>query len=303
MIEISAFAGDQKPGFEQDSHLHTALLLDGATRQNLLTLIYEQQSAPEFELLYLNSELDELCDISPCLVAVSTDDDLFARFCEQGISGEWGYMLCFSAPWHEVTAHLRRLMKVIHPSGEEVYLKLAAPSVMAAMLQNELRRPALMGPISEIITIDSYAGELSRFVNEAPFFNDDDTLLRLTEEDMVLLSEADFRRVCIGLMTHMQRYFPEWCNRPEDGQTSCWKRVLSIAELAYEQGFQSERDITMFANILGYLNTDSIDQAEYSNIHQLLYADSETVASQRLSIAAQYAQQTSGQLQRENHVQ
>lgn len=286
MIEVSAFTKGQKPGFGQDSHLHTALLLDGATRQNLLTLIYEQQSAPEFELLYLNTELDELCDISPCLVAVNINDDLFTHFCEQGISGEWGYILRFAAPWHEVVAHLRRLMKVIHPSGQEAYLKLAAPSVMAAMLQNELRRPALMGPVSEIITVDSYVGELSRFVNEAPFFNDDDTLLRLTEEDMALLSEADFRRVCIGLMAHMQRYFPKWCNRPGDGQTCCWKRVLSTAKLAYTQGFQSERDITMFANILGYLQTDNVDPELHPDIYTNLYHTSELTPAQRVAHAA-----------------
>lgn len=291
MLEILPYEPGTLGSLIADDDRNTALLLDGVNCPDLLRKLYECDPAPDYDLLYLETELKAITDISPCLVPVSAASEIFRQFSAQGVDQEWGYLIRFNSTRNQVLAHLRNLLTVQHISGVNLYLKVADPAVIAAMLQDESRRAELMGPIAEIITVDTFMMQSHRFINPKPTAVANTQSVILTEKEQELLSEADFRRACQRLMLHLDSYFPAAFVQQRLGKVPYWQLVVSIAEHAYELGFQSERDMTMFANVLGFLKTDNIDPKQHPDIHTILYHASEFTPAQRVEHAARLAQQ------------
>lgn len=291
MLEILPYEPGTIGSLMTGEYKNTALLLDGVSCPDLLRKLYEWDPSPDYDLLYLETELKTVADISPCLVPISTASEIFRQFSAQGLEQEWGYLIRFNSTREQVLAHLRNLLTVHPVSGVNLYLKVADPAVIAAMLQDESRRAELMGPIAEIITVDTFMMQSHRFTNPAPTDVANTKSIILTAQEQELLSEADFRRACQRLMLHLDSYFPDAFVQQRLGRVPYWQLVVSIAERAYELGFQSERDITMFANVLGFLQTDHVDPKQHPDIYTSLYHASEFTPAQRVEHAARLAQQ------------
>lgn len=291
MLETLPYKTGTLSSLITNEYRNTALLLDGISCPDLLRKLYEWDPAPDYDILYLETELKTITDISPCLVPVSAASEIFRQFSAQGAEQEWGYLIRFNSTREQVLAQLRHLLTVQHVSGVNLYLKVADPAVIAAMLQDESRRAELMGPIAEIITVDTFMMQSHRFINPFPTDVANTQPIILTEQEQERLSEVDFRRACQGLMLHLDSYFPNAFVQQRLGKVPYWQLVVSIAERAYELGFQSERDMTMFANVLGFLQTDNIDPKQHPDIHTSLYHTSESTPAQRVEHAACLAQQ------------
>ncbi|BBI53376.1 hypothetical protein HORIV_57970 [Vreelandella olivaria] len=81
-------------------------------------------------------------------------------FLAQGLDDEWGYLIESRAPLEEVGNHLRHMLQVRHPSGGAMWLRLADPAVIAALLLDQ-STPAMApwGPIESLVCPDAVANE------------------------------------------------------------------------------------------------------------------------------------------------
>ncbi|MOA62566.1 hypothetical protein D3C78_1880240 [compost metagenome] len=69
-----------------------------------------------------------------------------------------------------------------------------------------------------------------------------------------------------------------------------------MASTAYAQGFSSERDITLYANIFGFLGEHVLD--DHADIAQLLTQKSPETPTQRIERAAELAQERAEHMER-----
>ena len=235
------------------------LLLDGVTVEALPRRLYEWHDDPAFEVLYLETHWAELKDLSPCLVTLQgPHDPALAAFLAQA-EEEWGYLLFSDAERDDLLAHLRWLTSVLHPSGEEVLLRLADPAVAQALLKQsmDIGDATLFGPIEQVLAGDRLEerwhwperpGPVAKTNRDKPY--------TLSSEQLERLGEVAFRGVLIRLDEHLSEHFPDHA-RPRQGHER-WAYLQDLANSAYSKGFDSEHDITLFANIFGFLGEDAL---------------------------------------------
>lgn len=273
------------------------LLLDGISVEDLPRRLYEWSERPTFEPLYLNTRWSGLTDVSPCLISLSgSQDPIVGHFLNQA-EREWGYLLFCRAPQAGLLEHLRWLVSVRHPLGEELLLRLADPAVISVLLDHAVQNAdaTLFGPVEQIVTPDVVHGYWHHHRRPGnPPFAIPATPYPLSEEQLALLGEVSFRSIVRHLDEHMRDYFPSYQSGLA-GSTR-WQHLHELASRAYEQGFNSERDITLYANIFGFLGDDAL--ARYPNIQALLSKASEQTATQRIEQAAELAREHAEQMKR-----
>lgn len=261
------------------------LLLDGISVETLPQRLYEWYESPDFDVLYLDTPWAELGDVSPCLVRLSGQQDPALAAFLRNSHDEWGYLLFSRASRAEVLSHLRWLVCVRHPLGEEMLLRLADPAVVHALFgQAERDNDAtLFGPIERVVVANriqacwhqhqcSGSREVTR--HDRPY--------QLTEAQLDILGEVVFRGVLIRLDEHLHEYFPDYqhgLSQPER-----WKHLRELADRAYTQGFHSEHDITLYANIFGLLGDGALQA--HADIAELLAQKSSLTPTQRIEQAA-----------------
>lgn len=273
------------------------LLLDGISVADLPRRLYEWSELPRFEPLYLKTRWSGLIDVSPCLISLSgPHDPILGHFISQAES-EWGYLLFSHAPQGELLNHLRWLISVRHPLGEELLLRLADPAVISALLAHAVQtaEPTLFGPIEQLVAPDVGHG---RWLHHRRPGNPPQAIQTkpypLSEEQLALLGEVSFRRIVRQLDEHMRDYFPSY----QSGLAGAarWQHLHELASRAYEQGFNSERDITLYANIFGFLGEDAL--ARHPDLQALLSKASEQAPTQRIEQAAELARERAEQMER-----
>ena len=264
------------------------LLLDGISVDNLVQRLYQWADSPDFDVLYLDTPWAELSDVSPCLIRLNGQQDPALVAFVENSHDEWGYLLFSRASRDELLSHLRWLVRVRHPLGEDMLLRLADPAVVHALFgQAERGNDAtLFGPIERVVVADRI--QACWHQHQCPGSTEvtrHDRPYQLTETQLELLGEVGFRGILIRLDEHLRDYFPDYqhgLSQPER-----WKHIRALAERAYTQGFQSEHDITLYANIFGLLGEDALQT--HIDIAELLGQASPLTPSQRIEQAADLA--------------
>lgn len=265
------------------------LLLDGVSVENLPQRLYQWYVNPDFEVLYLETPWAGVSDLSPCLIRLEGPQDPALNAFVQSSHEEWGYLLFSSAPRNELLSHLRWLLQVRHPLGEEMLLRVADPAVMHALLEQDAMQSAditLLGPIEHIVAPDKLNGLWHQHYAPAmPVSRTSTSAYPLSEEQLHRLGQVSFRNTLIELDAHMQQHFPDYqrsLNQPER-----WAHLKALAEQGYAQGFESEHDLTLYANIFGLLGDDVLKA--HGDIAALLTDKTTGTPSQRVEQAANLA--------------
>lgn len=264
------------------------LLLDGISVEALPQRLYQWSESPDFDVLYLDTPWAELSDVSPCLVCLTgPQDPALVAFVENS-HDEWGYLLFTRASRAELLNHLRWLVSVRHPLGEDMLLRLADPAVVHALLGQSARDNdvTLFGPIEQVVAADGIEGcwhqhQRSGAAGDARH----DRPYQLSESQLEILGEVAFRGILIRLDEHMRDYFPSYQHALNPSER--WQHLRSLAEQAYAKGFHSEHDITLYANIFGLLGADAL--SAHGDIAALVGQPSSLTPTQRIEQAADMA--------------
>jgi hypothetical protein len=266
------------------------LLLDGVSVEKLPQHLYQWTENPEFEPLYLGTRWAELGDISPCLVQIKAQNNpVLTRFLNASRQ-EWGHLVFSDQSWDQLVAHFRWLTSVMHPLGEEVLLRIADPAVTHALLAHAetIKDPTLFGPCKQIVTADAALD--CWYINNRPGNApepDHSKRYRLSEAQLSQLDEVNFRNVVMRLDAHMQEYFPSYQAQSTPQQR--WEHLHALASTSYDRGFNTELDITLYANIHGFLGERALE--EHPDLDAILKTPSEQTPAQRLERVADIAQE------------
>ncbi|CAI9002614.1 DUF4123 domain-containing protein [Pseudomonas zeae] len=273
------------------------LLLDGVSVEKLPQHLYQWTENPEFEPLYLGTRWAELGDISPCLVQIKAQNNpVLTRFLNASRQ-EWGHLVFSDQSWDQLVAHFRWLTSVMHPLGEEVLLRIADPAVTHALLAHAetIKDPTLFGPCKQIVTADAALD--CWYINNRPGNApepDHSKRYRLSEAQLSQLDEVNFRNVVMRLDAHMQEYFPSYQAQSTPQQR--WEHLHALASTSYDRGFNTELDITLYANIHGFLGELALE--EHPDLDAILKTPSEQTPAQRLERVADIAQERVATLNR-----
>ncbi|PIF52455.1 uncharacterized protein DUF4123 [Pseudomonas sp. 29] len=273
------------------------LLLDGVSVEKLPQHLYQWTENPEFEPLYLGTRWAELGDISPCLVQIKAQNNpVLTRFLNASRQ-EWGHLVFSDQSWDQLVAHFRWLTSVMHPLGEEVLLRIADPAVTHALLAHAetIKDPTLFGPCKQIVTADAALD--CWYINNRPGNApepDHSKRYRLSEAQLSQLDEVNFRNVVMRLDAHMQEYFPSYQAQSTPQQR--WEHLHALASTSYDRGFNTELDITLYANIQGFLGERALE--EHPDLDAILKTPSEQTPAQRLERVADIAQERVATLNR-----
>ncbi|MBX8577906.1 DUF4123 domain-containing protein [Pseudomonas cichorii] len=266
------------------------LLLDGVSVEHLPRHLYQWSDNPEFEPLYLGTRWAELGDISPCLVRVKAQNNPILMQFLNAAPKEWGYLVFSDQPWDRMVTHFRWLTSVMHPQGEEVLLRVADPAVTHALLAhaNSIKDATLFGPCTQVVTADAALG--CWHVDQRPgkaLEPDHKQLYRLSDEQLSQLDEVNFRSLVLRLDEHMHEYFPSYQAQATPLQR--WEHLHTLASTSYDRGFNTELDITLYANIHGFLGERALE--EHPDLDAILKTPSEQTPAQRLERVADIAQE------------
>ncbi|MEB0043116.1 MULTISPECIES: DUF4123 domain-containing protein [unclassified Pseudomonas] len=163
-------------------HQSVGLLLGAVQVENLLKQLYQWADSPAVNVLYLGTRFAVLKHVSPCLVQIEREDDsILAQFLEN-LGQQWGYLLISDGPWEQLVAHLRWLISIEHPSGQEMLLRIASTDVADALFESA--DAALFGPCQRIITADRTNGGWCQYTRPGEIHEPNrDTPYRLTENN------------------------------------------------------------------------------------------------------------------------
>ncbi|MDG9925815.1 MULTISPECIES: DUF4123 domain-containing protein [unclassified Pseudomonas] len=267
-----------------------SLLLDGISVEELPRRLYEWSHEPDFEPLYAGTRWSDLSDVSPCLVRLTGPGDPTLAQHLRHADEEWGYLLFSKADRENQLTHLRWLSCVRHPLGEEMLLRLADPAVAGALLEHAMQigDATLFGPFEQIALVDrtkhvwcqySRPATATRISRERPY--------QLSEDQLELLGEVSLRSCVIQLDAHMQEFFPHY--QPQLLGPERWQHLHGLASNAYARGFNSERAITLYANIFGFLGEHALER--HADIAALLNTPSAASPEQRIEQAAELARE------------
>ncbi len=273
------------------------LLLDGVSVEKLPQHLYQWTENPEFEPLYLGTRWAELGDISPCLVQIKAQNNpVLTRFLNASRQ-EWGHLVFSDQSWDQLVAHFRWLTSVMHPLGEEVLLRIADPAVTHALLAHAetIKDPTLFGPCKQVVTADAALD--CWYINNRPGNApepDHSKRYRFSKAQLSQLDEVNFRNVVMRLDAHMQEYFPGYQVQSTPQQR--WEHLHALASTSYDRGFNTELDITLYANIHGFLGERALE--EHPDLDAILKTPSEQTPAQRLERVADIAQERAATLNR-----
>ncbi|WP_280041698.1 DUF4123 domain-containing protein [Pseudomonas sp. Hg5Tf] len=261
------------------------LLLDGVSMPDLLQRLHPWGNPPYS--LYLNTRWHELSDISPCLVPLTgRDDPLLAHFQEHAAL-EWGYLLFSDADVHRLCEHWRHLLSVEQAQGVEVMPRIADPAVMHQLFGIAVQDGSArwFGPVTHVCLPDGVEATWRQHAR-TPQASAEPASYRLTDQQLTALGDVEFRNTVSSVCEHLQQYFPDFMATvapPERRQY-----VQTLAGDAYQLGFASPQEITLYANVFGYLGGRPL--ADHPDIVQLLTESTPDAPLTRVRRAAELAE-------------
>jgi hypothetical protein len=261
------------------------LLLDGVSAANLARRLHRWDN-PVY-CLYHGTRWHELADISPCLVTLKGAGDSLLAYFQEHAALEWGYLLFSEADALTLCKHWRRLLSVEQAEGVEVMPRIADPAVMHQLfnLAAQDHSARWFGPVAHVCLPDGVEGVWRQHIRldharpEPPTY-------RLTDQELTALGEVEFRTVVSVLGEHLQAHFPAFmANFPG---TEGRQYVQKLASEAYQQGFCSEQEVTLYANVFAYLAGHPV--IEHPDIAQLLAGTAAGAPLARVERAAELAE-------------
>ncbi|UQY33727.1 DUF4123 domain-containing protein [Pseudomonas fulva] len=273
-------------------HGNCYLLLDGVSVENLPQKLYQWSEQPNFEPLYLGTDLSELTEISPYLIAIDNPGDPIRQAFLANAIEEWGYLVFANTRLDEVAQHLRWLLKVETATQQSFILRLADPAVAHALFG--IGNPMFFGPIEHLCLPDRV--ESNWHVHHAPHARpakDHGQPYRLSSAEISALEEVSFRQTILALDEHLRTFFPEYQAALQGMPRH--QHLRELANRAYRLNLCSEREIFLFANIFGFLGETVLEQ--HADIAQLLEGSSPRLPLERVEQAAYLAEQRATQIQ------
>jgi hypothetical protein len=259
------------------------LLLDGVSASKLAQRLLRWDN-PAY-CLYRGSRWQELSDISPYLISLKGAHDPLLAYYQENAALEWGYLLFSAVDALVLCQHWRRLLSVEHPSGIEVMPRIADPAVIHQLL-GLAQTARWFGPVEHVCLPDSLQATWHLHARPDHAAPDSPDPYRLTDQELTALGEVEFRRWVFGLSDHLHTHFPEFiASYPAHERL---RYAHQVAQEAYQQGFTSEQEITLYANVLGYLAGQPL--ADHADIVELLTvstAQSPLTHLQRAAVLAQ----------------
>lgn len=255
------------------------LLLDGGRLTELERQLFEVSDSPAYQPLYLYSPWDSLREVSPCLVEAS--EPLLSWFQQQPANTGW--LLASHLTLLPLADQLRQLIEVESPYGSRILLKLAAPETMACLMVDA--DPWLWRGISQV-WLPTRTGWHHWQVKETLADPIGDKC-RFTDTQWARLGELSWQNQLDAVYRHMQAWFPARLTQ----QHAPWEWVERWAKQAYQLGFQTERDLLLFFNVLGFAGDGWWENDDYPTLTQLLVFPSARTPSQRVELAASWAEQ------------
>lgn len=273
-------------------HSNCYLLLDGISVEKLPQKLYQWTEQPKFEPLYLGTDLSELNELSPCLIAIDSPVDSVLQAFLANAAQEWGYLIFTSAALDEVAQHLRWLVKVQTTVQQAFILRLADPAVAHALFS--IGSPSFFGPIEHLCIPDGVEANWHvQHAAETKPAKDHRHPYRLSDTEVAALEEVSFRQTILALNEHLRAFFPQYQAALHGIERH--KHLRELANKAYQLNLCAEREIFLFANIFGFLGEDALEK--HPDIAQLLEAYPPHLPVERVEQAAYLAEQRASQRQ------
>lgn len=266
----------------------TGLLMDAVTLLNLPHQLAQWTNPWIFEPLYTAPHMAGLESVSPRILKITDIQNPVLQDFLAHSHEEWGYLLLCDGTWQTLVQHMRWLTVARMPHGQDVFLKVADPAVMHAVLNNRAceQDATLFGPCRQILMADGIQGRWHAHnrPGSAPEPSHQTPYL-LNAAQALAFDDVKFRGVVKDLDTHMRHYFSGYQGAATPAQR--WVHLQGLATQAYERGFNSELDIIRYANIHGYLGEEALQI--HLDLERILSTASPQTPSQRVEKAAHIA--------------
>lgn len=268
---------------------HAYLLLDGVSVNNLLAKTFEWFGTTDVQLLYANTPLAPCSEVSPCLITLNGPNTPGLSHYFAHAAEEWGYLIFSEASSFEVMAHLRSLLNAQYqPQGQKVWLRVADPAVMHAVLNHATRaqKPEVFGPIDQVVLPDVVNNVWQHHVRPGDVLQPlPKQAYAVCEAQQAILDAVRFRSTLKALENHVRKYFPlygaQWSSEAR------WQWMHERADRAYACGFFNNQDICLYTNVFLLLGDDVLVQ--HPNIATLINQSSALTPSQRIEKASELA--------------
>jgi hypothetical protein len=264
------------------------LLIDGIALPEAERQLYQACESPEHLNLFAGPVYGEISDVGPLLVRVSSDHPMVQRLIDEGFTKEWGYLVRSALELPALAAWLRQFIRVKHPAGVDLFLRFAEPAVASVVFgeAGALRRVGT--PVDEVLLPDSLDGNWHHIQLTSAKAQKLPEPLVLSGQDVEALTKVDRRSLLKAMVAHLDQFFPHWTNDAE--------RVLQIArlsqllDLARQAEYLSERALTQWANVFGFLRPGRLPEDLPEPVQALLKAipqasDAETAAREAAVLA------------------
>ncbi len=267
-------------------HLGAYLLLDGVRLPRLIKQMHLWPNRKE--CLYAGTRWCEMLDLSPYLVTLTgANDPVLGHFLKDAWL-EPGYLLFSKADSQTLSAWLSSQLVVQHPSGDEVMMRVADPAVLHQLLSSsgQSSNARWLGPTQHMCLPDSFVAQWHEHRRPAEAPAVEPSTLRLTDQELTALGEVEFRRFVLGLVEHINTYFPLVMARFSTLEQR--QHAQQLAEIAYGKGFYSAQEVTLYANVVCYLAGQKVES--HPDIAQLLNQTSSQTPLERVQRAAALAE-------------
>jgi len=274
------------------------LLVDGVALPEAEKQLYQACECPEHVNLYSGTVYGDISDVAPLLVRVTFEHPLVQRLIDEDFSQEWGYLLSSSVELPRLAGWFRQFITVRHPAGVDLFLRFAEPAVASVLFGDggPFRRAGT--PVDEVLLPDSLAWNWQHV--QMPRVPDQISVgtLTLSENEIDALTQVDRRNLLRRMVVHLDEFFPEWTSGPDrKEQIATLSRLLDLARNAH---YRSERALTQWTNVFGFLRPGRVPEELPELIQTLLRtipanSDAETAAREAAVLARQSVQPTTNE--------
>lgn len=133
-----------------DPELNAYVILDGASIPKLQDQIFDDE--PEYRCLYTGNLPDDILDVAPWVVRLEEESPFTEWVLEEGWGNHWGIFALTNVNIQGMRKHLRTLIVVESPEGQNLIFRFYDPRVMRIFLPtcNKAQLRAMFGPIKNL---------------------------------------------------------------------------------------------------------------------------------------------------------
>ncbi len=268
---------DWAPEFDIPGDGSLLLFLDSTQIESCAQKLFEVEGEIDVEPIYILEPFDELLEVSPYVVRVTPQ--IMSWFYSQQTPTA-GFFFTSKQSIEAICCHFRHAIKVRTPYDRDVFFKMAHSEVAWVMLKNDVTHywamidqawlPTRVG--WKILTKPDFVPEALKWP------------LQLTDRLWQQLSQVTWMNTLQAITLHLEAHFPALIAQDE---YDAW--LNATASEAYQLGFNTERDLLFYFNIIGWLGEEAVSSEQYPDIHQLVFLPSLETPSQRIEQASELA--------------